>query len=148
MCLEQAPYKRLKLPGAIVRGEAVRMVRHVLVMLLLLSSGVAAQDSSSRACADAKTTLDVERCASRMLEEAKSNLSKYLQEARRVTTNRVLLDSAQAAWEHYRDLTCRAAGRQRVAIVNCLGALTRRRVRELYDHYLRGTNTRVPAPTY
>jgi len=47
MCLEQAPYKRLKLPGAIVRGEAVRMVRHVLIMLLLLSSGVAAQDSSS-----------------------------------------------------------------------------------------------------
>ncbi len=33
-----------------------------------------------------------------------------------------------------------------VDILNCLGALTRRRIRELYDHYLRGTNTRVPQP--
>ena len=122
------------------------MVRHVLVTLLLLPSGVTAQEAPSRACADAKTTVDMERCASRVLAEAKSNLSKYLHEARRATTNRALLDSAQAAWERYRDLTCRAAGRQHVDILNCLSALTRRRVRELYDHYLTGTKTGVPPP--
>ncbi len=129
------------------------MVRHVFLVFLLLPSGVTAQESPSKVCAGAKTTVDMERCTSRVLEEAKSDLSRYLQEARRVATNRALLDSAQAAWEHYRDLTCRAAGRQHaggtqepVDILNCLGALTRRRIRELYDHYLRGTNTRVPQP--
>src|SRR6266705_4181155 len=120
------------------------MVRHVFLVFLLLPSGVTAQESPSKVCAGAKTTVDMERCTSRVLEEAKSDLSRYLHEARRVTTNRALLDSAQAAWERYRDLTCRAAGRQHVDILNCLSALTRRRVRELYDHYLTGTKTGVP----
>ena len=129
-------------------------MRHILPLFtLLLPSLLAAQDSRATACRDAKTTVEMERCASRDLDQAKRDLDRYLQEARRVATNRALLDSAQALWEHYRDVACRAAGTEYeggtikpLVMLNCLTDLARNRVRQLYDHYLRTSDTSLPEP--
>jgi|SRR5690348_13099082 len=129
------------------------MNRYLLVPLLLLPSGMAAQGSRSMACDSAATTIDMRRCASQTLEQAKHDLSRYLQEARRATAKRALLDSAQTAWEHYREITCRAAGAEYeggtmkpLVVLNCLLDLTRRRLHEVYDHYLRTSDTTLPEP--
>ena len=128
-------------------------MRHLLLPVLLPASLLAAQGSTTTACRDAKTTVDMERCASRDLEQAKRELDRYLQEARRLATNRALLDSAQAVWEHYRDVACRAAGSEYeggtmkpLVMLNCLTDLARNRIRELYDHYLRTSQTSLPEP--
>jgi uncharacterized protein YecT (DUF1311 family) len=129
------------------------MIRYLLLPLLLLPSGLAAQDSLAMSCDSAMTTIDMSRCASRALEQAKRDLNRYLQEARRLAASRALLDSAQTAWERYREITCRAAGREYeggtmkpVVVLNCLLDLTRRRLHELYDNYLRTSDTALPEP--
>jgi len=129
-------------------------MRHILPLLaLFLPSLLLAQDAHATACRDAKTTVEIERCASRDLDQAKRELDRYVQEARRVATNRALLDSAQALWEHYRDIACRAAGSEYeggsikpVVMLNCLTDLARNRIRDLYDHYLRTSDTPLPEP--
>jgi hypothetical protein len=78
-------------------------MRHMILLLaLFLPSLLAAQDSLATRCRDKTTTVDMERCASRDLDRAKRELDRYLEEARRLATNRALLDSAQSVWEHYR----------------------------------------------
>ena len=129
-------------------------MRHVLTLIfLILPSLLPAQGSVSAACRDAKTTLDMERCASRDLEEAKQDLARYLQEAHRFANGRALLDSTQAAWERFRDMACRAAGTQDeggtirpLVVLNCLMDVTRKRTRELYEHYLRNMDTKLSEP--
>jgi uncharacterized protein YecT (DUF1311 family) len=131
-------------------------MRHIFILFaLFLPSLLAAQHSPATGCRDAKTTVDMERCASRDLDQAKRELDRYLQEARRLATNRALLDSAQAVWEHYRDVACRAAGSEYeggtvkpLVMLNCLTDLARDRMRELYDHYLRTSNTPLPEPKH
>jgi uncharacterized protein YecT (DUF1311 family) len=130
------------------------MIRAFLLpLVILLPSRLAAQDSAPISCDRAVTTMDMRRCASRALEQAKRDLSRYIEEARRLAANRALLDSAQAAWERFREMTCRAAGSQReggtmkpVVVLNCLLDLTRRRLREVYDDYLRTSTTVLPEP--
>jgi len=130
------------------------MIRSLLIPLVfLLPCTLQAQDSASLSCGSAKTTLDMQRCASNALEHAKRDLSKYLHEARRVASKSALLDSAQAAWERYREITCRAAGSQYeggtmkpVVVLNCLLGLTRRRLHEVYDDYLRTSDTPLREP--
>ncbi len=129
------------------------MNRYLLVPLLLLPSGVAAQGARSMARDSAATTIDMRRCASQALEKAKRDLNRYLQEARRLTAKRALLDSAQTAWERYREITCRAAGDEYeggtmkpLVVLNCLLDLTRRRLHDVYDHHLRTSDTAFPEP--
>ncbi len=104
-------------------------------------------------CDSALTTVDMRRCASQALEQAKRDLNRYLQEARRLTAKRALLDSAQTAWERYREITCRAAGDEHqggtmkpLVVLNCLLDLTRGRLHEVYDHHLRTSHTALPEP--
>ena len=130
------------------------MIRSILMpLVLLLPSTLHAQHSGTMPCDSAKTTLDMRRCASQALEEGKRDLDKYLKEARRVASKSALLDSAQAAWERYRDIACRAAGSEYeggtikpVVVLNCLLDLTRKRVHELYDDYLGMSDTPLPEP--
>ena len=129
-------------------------MRHLLTLVfLILPSVLPAQESVTTACRDVKTTLDMERCASRDLKDAKRDLARYLQEAHRFANSRALLDSTQAAWERFRDMACRAAGTQYeggtirpLVVVNCLMDLTRKRTRELYEHYLRNMDTKLSQP--
>ena len=128
------------------------MLRTLLVLVVLFAPmALGAQESPRTSCADAKTTIEVRRCISHDLQAAERDLDRYLQEARRRAASRALLDSAQIAWKHYRDLTCRAAGSepgttQPPAVLDCLLGLTRRRIHELYDHYLRKNVTALPEP--
>src|SRR2546425_13300283 len=124
-----------------------------MALALLVPSVVGAQDSSRVACESATTTIEMRRCISRGLQAAERDLQHYVEEARRRAANRALLDSAQIAWKRYRDLACRAAGNQRSggtmqppAVLGCLLDLTRRRIHELYEHYLRTSDTALPEP--
>jgi uncharacterized protein YecT (DUF1311 family) len=126
----------------------------VLVLALALPPFLGAQEAHPASCDSTLTTTEMRRCAARALETAKRDLNRYVREARRVAANRALLDSAQAAWERFRDVACRAAGSQRkrdtaqpVVVLNCLVDLTRRRMHEVYDHYLRSGTTALPEPT-
>jgi len=120
------------------------------VFALLVPSVVGAQDSTRNPCEGAPTVVEMRRCMSRGLQAAERDLQRYLEEARRRAANRALLDSVQTAWNQYRDLACRAAGgernRAKPAVVGCLLDLTRRRIRELYEHYLRPSDTALPQP--
>ncbi len=65
----------------------------------------------------------------------------------------LLVPSVVGAWKRYRDLACRAAGNefsrgtaQPLAVLGCLLDLTRRRIHELYEHYLRTSDTALPEP--
>jgi uncharacterized protein YecT (DUF1311 family) len=104
-------------------------------------------------CDSAMTTADMRRCAVRDYKDAKRDLNRYFEEARRVATNRALLDSAQAVWERFRDLACRAVGsqyrdgtKQPVVVLTCLVRATRKRLREIYDDFLSRAKTTLPEP--
>jgi uncharacterized protein YecT (DUF1311 family) len=125
----------------------------VMAVALLVPSVLGAQDSSRTSCESAKTTAEMRRCISRGLQAAERDLQRYLEEARRRAANRALLDSVQIAWKEYRDLACRAAGgehnrgtKQPPAVLGCLLDLTRRRIHEVYEHYLRTSSTAFPEP--
>ena len=125
----------------------------VMAVALLVPSVLWAQDSSRTSCESAKTTLEMRRCVSRGLQAAERDLQRYLEEARRRAANRALLDSVQIAWKRYRDIACRAvAGEhnrgtsQPPAVLGCLLDLTRRRLHDVYEHYLRTSDTTLPEP--
>ena len=117
---------------------------------LLAASVLGAQDSTRNPCEGAPTVIEMRRCMSRGLQAAERDLQRHLEAARRRAANRALLDSVQTAWKQYRDLACRAAGgegnRARPAVLGCLLDLTRRRIHELYEHYLRASDTALPQP--
>ena len=111
------------------------------------------QDSLRAACDAASTTYQMRQCASRDLTAARAELDRYLAEARRVAAKRPVLDSAQSAWERYRDISCRSAASeyeggtmQPLVEVSCLAQRTRARIRELYESYLRAADTSLPEP--
>ena len=125
----------------------------VTALALLVPAILGAQDSSRTSCESATTATEMRRCISRGVQAAERDLQRYLEEARRRAANRALLDSVQIAWKRYRDLACRAAGgehhrgtRQPPAVLGCLLDLTRRRIHELYEHYLRTSDTALPEP--
>ena len=130
------------------------MTRFVLLVLCLaLPSVLRGQDSSRASCDSAATALNVRRCFEHALQAAERDLQRYVGEARRRAANRALLDSAEVAWRRYRDLACRAVGSQEhgstpqgPAVLRCLLDLTRRRMREVYLHYLRASETALPEP--
>jgi uncharacterized protein YecT (DUF1311 family) len=127
------------------------MVRFfVAALALLVPSALGAQDTSRTPC-ESTTTGTVLQCISRALQAAERDLQRYHEEARRFAANRALLDSSQMAWERYRDLTCRAAEPPRRImespdVLLCRRDHTRRRIRELYEYYLRGNDTALPEP--
>ena len=111
------------------------------------------QDSLRATCDTASTTYQMRQCASRDLTAARTELDRYLAEARRVAGKRSMLDSAQSAWERYRDISCRSAASQYeggtmqpLVEVSCLAERTRARIRELYESYLRAADTSLPEP--
>ena len=125
----------------------------LLVLWLVLPSILEAQDSSRAACDSAATASNVRRCFEHALQTAERDLQRYVYEARRRAADRALLDSAEVAWRRYRDLACRAAGSQAhrgtthaPAVLRCLLELTRRRMGEVYRHYLRASDTALPEP--
>lgn len=125
----------------------------ILVLWLVLPSVLRAQDSSRAACDSAATAVNVRRCFEHALQTAERDLQRSVDEARRRAANRALLDSAEAAWRRYRDLACRAAGSQEhggttqgPAVLRCLLDLTRRRMRDVYRHYLRASDAALPEP--
>ncbi len=124
-----------------------------MVLALLAPSVLGAQDSSHTACESSKTASDMRRCVSRGLHTAERDLQRYLEEARRRAANRALVDSVQIAWKRYRDIACRAAAgehnrgtSQPPAVLGCLLDLTRRRLHDVYEHYLRTSDTTLPEP--
>jgi uncharacterized protein YecT (DUF1311 family) len=125
----------------------------VTAFALLVPSLLWAQDSSHTACESSKAPTEMRGCISRGLQAAERDLQRYLAEARRRAANRALVDSVQIAWRRYRDLACRAAGgahnrgtSQPVAVLSCLLDLTRRRIHDVYEHYLRTNDTALPEP--
>jgi len=130
------------------------MTRFVpLILWLVLPSVLKAQDASRASCDSAATAVNVRRCFEHALQTAERDLQRYVDEARRRAANRTLLDSAEVAWRRYRDLACRAAGSQErrgstpaPAVLRCLLDLTRRRMGEVYRHYLRASDTALPEP--
>jgi len=130
------------------------MTRFVpLILWLVLPSVLEAQDAARASCDSAATAVNVQRCFEHALQTAERDLQRYLDEARRRAANRTLLDSAEVAWRRYRDLACRAAGTQErrsstpaPAVLRCLLDLTRRRMGEVYRHYLRAGDTALPEP--
>jgi len=130
------------------------MIRRMLCLLVLTApSLLRAQNSVPALCDTTLAPAALRHCASEELDAAKRDLNRYVQEARRVATNRALLDSAQGAWEHFRDVACRAAEDQYrggtakpVVVLRCLRDLTRRRVHEVYEHYLRAGKSALAEP--
>ncbi len=129
------------------------MIRYYLLVLALLAPpALRGQDSLTAGCDTAVTTLDMRRCVSRDLESAQRDLQRYLQESRRIAANRALLDSAQTAWERYRDLACRAAASEYdggtmmpLVVLTCRLTITRHRTHDLWDDYLRESEA-LPEP--
>jgi len=130
------------------------MARFVpLVLWLVVPAVLKAQDASRASCDSAATAANVRRCFEHALQAAERDLQRYVDEARRRATNRALLDSAEVAWRRYRDLACRAAGSQgrhgtaqAPTVLRCLLDLTRRRMGEVYRHYLRASDTALREP--
>ena len=130
------------------------MTRFVLLILsFVVPSVLGGQDPARAACDSAATALNVRRCFEHALQTTERDLQRYVDEARRRAADRALLDSAEVAWRRYRDLTCRAAGSQErrgttqaAAVLRCLLDLTRRRMGEVYRHYLRASDTALPKP--
>ncbi len=130
------------------------MIRRLLLLLvIMLPSKVAAQDLLPTSCDSATTTFDMRRCASRALEDAKRDLNRYVREARRLAAKPALLDSAQAVWERFREIACRAAGSEYeggtmmpLVVLSCHLDLTRSRLHQVYDDYLRTSDTALPQP--
>ena len=128
--------------------------RHcILCFCFLLPTVAYGQDSLAASCDSAVTTFEMRQCTSRKLERAKSELQRYLGEARRLALNGKLLDSAQVAWERFRDVECRASGAQYeggtmqpLVVLSCLESLTRERIRHLYDDYIRTSDSPLPEP--
>jgi uncharacterized protein YecT (DUF1311 family) len=128
-------------------------------LILLVAIGVTlakpmvAQGSSPAPCDTVSTTLQMRQCASQRLERARTDLVKYLAEARRLTSNVKLLDSVQVAWERFRDVECRAAAAeyeggtmQPLVVLACLEGLTRERTRHLYNDYIGTSDSALPKP--
>ena len=104
-------------------------------------------------CDSAMTTLDMGRCANRAFDVAERELHRYLLEARHLTANRALLDSAQTAWLKYRDVACRAAGSQHeggsmgpLTVRRCQLRLMQLRTHDLWGDYLRNTTSTLSEP--
>jgi uncharacterized protein YecT (DUF1311 family) len=112
-----------------------------------------AQTAALGSCDSATTTADIRRCAAREYAQAKRDLKRYVADARRLATKPRLLDSAQAVWERFRDLACRAAGSQSddahtqpVVVLTCLVDATRKRAHEVYNDFLKQARSALPEP--
>lgn len=134
----------------IIRGLALG----VLAIALSRPINLRAQVSTATSCDSTTTPSEMRRCAMRELAKARRDLRRYVAEARRLATKPALLDSAQALWERFRDLACRAAGsqydgasNQPVVVLKCMVNATRKRLREVYDDFLRKSRTVLPAPS-
>ena len=124
-----------------------------LAVVIAFPWNLAAQNGTVTPCDSAATTADIRRCATREYAEAKRDLKRYVGEARRFATKPRLLDSAQAVWERFRDLACRAAGSQSpdaheqpVVVLTCLVDATRKRAHEVYNDFLKRARSALPEP--
>jgi uncharacterized protein YecT (DUF1311 family) len=134
----------------IIRGLALGVV----ALILSRPADLRAQVSTEASCDSAKTPSNMRRCAMREFDRARRDLRRYVAEAHRLATKPALLDSAQALWERFRDLACRAAGsqydgasNQPVVVLKCMVNATRKRLREVYDDFLRKSRTVLPEPS-
>jgi uncharacterized protein YecT (DUF1311 family) len=125
----------------------------LLALALAAPTTLKGQGATALNCDSAKTTADMRTCAVRELKDAKRDLDRYLREARRLASNRALLDSAQAVWQRFADLACRSAGSQYeggtiqpVVVLSCLVDATRKRLHQIYDNFLRTSKTKLPEP--
>ena len=124
-----------------------------LALAIAFPWNLAAQSAALGSCGSDSTAADIRKCAAREYEQAQRDLKRYVAEARRLATKPRLLDSAQAVWERFRDLACRAAGSQAedaheqpTVVLTCLANATRKRAHELYNDFLKRARSALPEP--
>ena len=125
----------------------------LLAVAIAVPWNLPAQSAALASCDSATSTADIRRCAAHDYAQAKRDLKRYVAAARRLATKPRLLDSAQAVWERFRDLACRAAGSQSrdehaqpVVVLTCLVDATRKRAHEVYNDFLRHARSALPEP--
>jgi len=126
----------------------------IAIVVVLLAPAPAASQTPGACTANANTTLELRACLDRDLKRTDSTMALYLREAQRLATARAILDSAQAAWIRFRDVSCRAAGEQfaggtlqPVTILSCRVRVANNRIRDLWEDYLRGKSTALRPPS-
>ena len=112
--------------------------RFILVALIVLPRTMHAQDStgSHSACRTVETTAEIRQCLNAANIRADTLLRTALQQARSRAMYPLALDSAQAAWDSYRSVQCRAESSQfeggslqLVVYLSCRLTLTQARAR-------------------
>jgi len=134
---------------------------HTRVLLTVASLRAATEFTSASAsdglCPNAVTTLEINRCLSKEIAHAESDLNRYLAEARRLLAEEseaaAALDRAQASWLAYRDADCNAVfelyaqGTIRGPMGGgCKLIRTQRRIHDIWETYLRSTDAPLPEP--
>jgi uncharacterized protein YecT (DUF1311 family) len=107
-------------------------------------------------CDDARTTLEINECVARQVDQAEADMNRYLDAAKKAHAEDGVtisaLEEAQKAWELYRDSHCDAIyalnreGSIRASqMLSCKLELTRQRAHDLWGWYL-GDQSELPEP--
>ena len=113
------------------------------------------QAAEPEACANAISTVDINRCLHAQVQEAEAQLQEYLQAARdqhaEAEEAMASMNQAQESWERFRNAHCAAVytlwqdGSIRGAMHNqCLLDETRRRTQQIWQVYLTSMDDSPP----